>query len=315
MPPALAAYAPNLQACERRLTAIVRAGSVSVAAPAEQTLRAGGKRLRPLLVFCSAPAERRDDPAVAAAASAVELVHMATLVHDDVLDAAELRRGLPTVVHSHGRDAAVGTGDFLFAQAFAELTTVGSVAGVHTLARASLQLSRGEIAQGRRMGDLTLGIDEYLERVRMKTAALFAAACRLGGELGGGGAATRLAEFGRLIGIAFQILDDILDLTGSSDATGKRRGADLRDGTVTLPMIHAMRLDPGLRLPIGRAMSGGDSEEVCALLREHPGTEIARHEALELVERAHAIADEPDLGGADTEALREVAEGVVDRYA
>ncbi len=250
------------------------------------------------------------------AAAAVELVHMATLVHDDVLDDADLRRGQPTVLNRHGRERAIVTGDHLFALAFGELAAAGSTDAVSVLAQASLDLSQGEIAQAARTRDLNLGVDDYLDRVRLKTAALFTAACRLGSQLGASTRASALlSEFGHLIGVAFQIFDDILDVTGTADATGKARGADLRDGTVTLPMILAMRDDPSVTEPIARAMRGEGLEETCDLLSGHSGTGAAREEALRLVGRARQIATSGDLGAADGAALAEIADGVVDRYA
>ena len=316
LPPRIRTYAPWLARCERRLADLVGESRPVVAEPAIETLVAGGKRLRPLLVYCCARPEEGDGRSVTAAAAAVELVHMATLVHDDVLDDAHLRRGRPTVLSRHGRQRAVVTGDHLFALAFGELASAGSPDAVAVLAQASLDLSRGEIAQSARAQDLTVSVDDYLERVRLKTAALFSAACSLGSDLGARGrASTLLAQFGRLIGIAFQIFDDILDLRGSVDATGKPPGADLRDGTVTLPMILAMRQNPELASPISAAMAGDGLEETCALLAGHPGTDAAREHALRLVEQAHDIASGGELGGADETALREIAEGVVDRYA
>jgi geranylgeranyl pyrophosphate synthase len=316
VPPRLQSYAPLLAACEARLRTVVADGREAVAAPAADTLSAGGKRLRPLLVYCCSAAERRRERQVEAAAAAVELVHMATLVHDDVLDGAELRRGHPTVFHRLGRDAAVGAGDYLFAQAFAELTESGSPEAVSTLARASLRLSQGEIAQGLRAGDLTVTEEDYLQRVQLKTAALFSAACTLGAQLGGArNAAAALAEFGELIGVAFQIFDDILDLAGTPEATGKPRGADLRDGTVTLPMILAMGHEPELAEPIAGAMAGGSAESVCDALAGHAGLEEARGRALDLVARARTIAESGAGGATDAAALTEIADGVVDRYA
>ncbi|MDH3226081.1 MAG: polyprenyl synthetase family protein [Thermoleophilia bacterium] len=316
LPPRIRTYGPWLARCEERLADIVGEGRPIVAEPATETLIAGGKRLRPLLVYCCAAPENGNGAAITSAAAAVELVHMATLVHDDVLDDADLRRGHPTVLNRHGRERAVETGDHLFALAFGELAAAGSPDAVSILAQASLELSQGEISQDSRARDLSLSAEDYLDRVRLKTAALFSAACRLGGQMG---ATTRasdlLGEFGQLIGVAFQIFDDILDLTGTTDTTGKPRGADLRDGTVTLPMIRAMRQDPELVEAISAAMQGEGLEQTCDRLAVHPGTSVARQEAVRLVERAHRIAGSGGLGGADATALAEIAEGVVDRYA
>ncbi len=174
----------------------------------------------------------------AARAAAVELVHSATLVHDDVLDAAHLRRGRPTVFAAGGRLLATATGDLLFAQAFAELARNGSVEEIRVLSDASSALARGELLQREDAWDAGITRERYLHRCELKTARLFQAACELG-ALEGGGPADVLGAFGRRIGLAFQLLDDVLDVAGPAERTGKHRGTDLLDGTVTLPFILA----------------------------------------------------------------------------
>jgi len=302
--------------CEARLLRAVADGVPAVAGPAADTLRAGGKRLRPLLVFCCAPAPQRDDPAVVRAAAAVELVHMATLVHDDLIDGATLRRGRATVATAYGPAAAVQVGDFLFARAFSELAGTGDARAVQVLAATALDLSLGELAQGRAAHDLALQEEAYLSRCRRKTASLFAASCRLGALLGGAGpdVQERLARFGTGVGMAFQIFDDILDLAGSPSDTGKRRGADLRDGTVTLPLILALRAEPALADDLRAAHTPAQLDALCDRLALHPGAAAARDRALRFVADARAVLDAP-LDGADRAALAAIADGVVDRYA
>lgn len=321
-PPRVRSLTPLLVLCEERLRTAVAGHPPQVAAPAEDTLAAGGKRVRPVLVFCCAGPAALADPAVRDdvlhAAAAVELVHMATLVHDDLLDGATMRRGRPTVAKALGPERAVSTGDFLFARAFGELTRAGSPSAVASLAGAALDLSKGELDQQRAAFDLDLHEDDYLARCARKTAALFAVSCRLGALTAGAGpeAQDRLAAFGQSVGMAFQILDDILDLAGAPSATGKRRGTDLRDGTVTLPMILAMRIEPGLRDAIGRGMAGeGDLEALCDRLAVHDGLEAARARALDHVAHARRAIEDGPVGGADVDALLQVADGVVDRYA
>src|SRR5438270_500548 len=210
------------------------------------TLAAGGKRLRPVLVYVSAGDSSSD--ALVEAAVAIELLHMATLVHDDVLDGASLRRGRPTVFATGGRSAATATGDLLFSRAFAVLAAVGNADAVRALSDASSALAHGELMQRQDAWSADVRVDRYLERCRLKTARLFEAACRLGALLGepGPAAATGLGAYGDRIGVAFQIFDDVLDVSGPTERTGKLRGADLLDGTVTLPLILARRLDPEL---------------------------------------------------------------------
>jgi geranylgeranyl pyrophosphate synthase len=314
--PALARSLGWLAACERRLRTAVDGHVPEVGRPALDTLAAGGKRIRPLLVFCSAPREQTGAERVLATAAAVELVHMATLVHDDLLDGAPMRRGRPTVADAEGADVAIQTGDFLFARAFAELCTIGSHDAVGTLADAALALSRGEMDQQRAAFDLELSEQAYLSRCRRKTAALFSAACRLGSTAGGGGpeAAERLAAFGENVGLAFQIFDDILDIAGAPSETGKRRGTDLRDGTVTLPVILALQIEPGLARALEAEPSDAGLDELCDRLAAHRGLELARERALGFVAAARRALDGP-VDGADTDALLDIADAVVDRYS
>lgn len=321
VPPVALPFMPLLAQCEQRLRDSVGGHREELVQPATDTLAAGGKRVRPLLVFCSAPSAALADPArrevLLSAAAAVELVHMATLVHDDLLDGATLRRGRPTVARALGADRAVATGDYLFARAFAELTRTGLPDAVRELAGAARDLSQGEMDQQRAAFDLGLPESAYLSRCRGKTAALFSVACKLGAQVGGAGtdAQERLAAFGENVGMAFQIFDDILDLAGAPAATGKRRGTDLRDGTVTLPMILALRHEPGLRPVLEAAWSGGDLEELCDRLAVHPGAEEARRRALDYVAAARAAVLDGPADGADVHALTEIADGVVDRYS
>ena len=173
---------------------------------------------------------------------------MATLVHDDVLDRAQLRRGRPTVAAEHGVATAVSAGNFLLARAFSEVVGCGDAKAVDLLSATAESLSRGEVLQREAAHRVTVTPEEYERRCQGKTADLFAAACWLGAVLSGAGeqAAAPLAEYGRLIGLAFQVFDDILDLSGDQAATGKCSGTDVRDGTVTLPLIFALEARPGL---------------------------------------------------------------------
>ena len=170
---------------------------------------------------------------------------MATLVHDDVLDAAPLRRGHATVWARHGEALARATGDHLFALAFAGLAQAGSPEAVALLAQASLDLARGEALQSEQARRPEITVEAYLERCRFKTGRLFAAACALGGMFGGLDRAgiEALERFGEQLGIAFQLADDLLDCDGDPESTGKALGVDLLDGTVTLPLLLAAQRD------------------------------------------------------------------------
>jgi geranylgeranyl pyrophosphate synthase len=297
---------------------------------AGDTIAAGGKRLRPLLVCLCAGVPVPESDGLVRAAVAVELVHAATLVHDDVLDGSALRRGRPTVVAVGGRLTATATGDLLFSRAFAELAAGRSddeptaIRAVRILARASSQLAAGELMQRSDAWDGNVAIERYLERCRLKTAVLFRAACELGavegeramaiGAPGDFGQVEALGRFGEQIGIAFQILDDVLDVAGPPERTGKPRGADLLDGTVTLPLILARQRDSALAAVDLRSITGAaDAADVCDRIAATGALESARLRALDLVAGAKAML--PRLTERQRLALELVADGVVDRFA
>ena len=281
---------------------------------AEATLTAGGKRMRPLLVLMAA-GDGAGDRAVRVA-TAVEMVHMATLVHDDVLDGAPVRRGRPTVVARSGRDRAVGVGDLLFSRAFAELAVDGGEAEVAELSSASVALALGELAQRHDAFDTSITEERYLERCSLKTARLFESACRLGRISSGRPGTEELASFGREIGLAFQLLDDVLDVTGPPERTGKARGTDLLDGTVTLPLILARRLDPGLGVRRAAGARSGRGRGALRPDRGHARRSTRSASAPRTgIRRAKEILASPDFTDEERELLGMVADGVVERYA
>jgi geranylgeranyl pyrophosphate synthase len=240
-------------------------------------------------------------------------VHAATLIHDDVLDGSPLRRGRPTVFASGGRNMATATGDLLFSRAFAELAGTGSAEAVRVLSRASCDLAEGEQMQRSDAFAAEVSVERYLERCRLKTAVLFRAACELG-ALQAGGPAEELGGFGEQIGLAFQILDDVLDVTGPPERTGKPRGADLLDGTVTLPLILARARDPELAALDLRAVGTPESAaRVCDRIAATGALEQARALSLELVAAAKDAL--PPLPERQRTALTLVAAGVVERYS
>jgi geranylgeranyl pyrophosphate synthase len=293
--------ADYLAAVEDRLAAAVASHPGVVSEVGAQALAAGGKRLRPALTFLSAPA---GEPASVAAGVAVELVHQATLVHDDLIDGAQVRRGHAAAWTSHGPAAARAAGDYLFARAFSELAATGDRAAVAVLAGASLALARGEALQRRQRHDPDTPIEDYLERCALKTGKLFEAACILGGGSG---------EYGLLLGIAFQIADDILDCTGDTIETGKVPGIDLRDGTPTLPLLLAARLDPAVRA----AFAGGPLEGLLVRVAESGALERSREVALDYARRAReALNGIGSSGGSPSECraeLEALADAVVIR--
>jgi octaprenyl-diphosphate synthase len=299
---------------ERRLEEVVATRGGLVSDAGAQTLRAGGKRLRPLLVHLCAPIAGRTRPELVIAGCAVELVHMATLVHDDQVDAAPLRRGQPTVWRTHGATAATATGDYLFARAFAELVTTGDVEAVTVLASACLDLARGEMLQREQTGDPTVAPGQYLERCRLKTGRLFAAAAMLGGRLGGldSESVEVLGVFGEALGLAFQVADDILDCDGNPDTTGKPLGTDLLDGTVTLPLLLAARRAPAVAAVIQRGAAPADVLPTLAVVSRSGAVTDARAEADLQGRRALELLGllPPTV---DIAALRAVVRAAVDR--
>jgi len=308
-----------LERVEERLAALACDHGRVLGEHAGETIAAGGKRLRPLLVFLAAGADPGGDgDGLVRAATAVELVHSATLVHDDVLDAAALRRGRPTVVASAGRAMATATGDLLFARAFAELTANGRPDEVRVLSDASSALARGELLQRTDAWDPGVTVERYLERCELKTGRLFQAACELGAlEAPGDGArfVKPLGEFGLRIGLGFQILDDVLDVSGPASRTGKHRGTDLLDGTVTLPLILAREHDAELAATDHRSITTpAEAARICDLIAATGALEASRERAFILVEQAKAALP-PDLPDAQRRALDLVAAGVVRRYS
>ena len=320
---AASAWLPTrLGAVETRLREATGGYGPSLERDAKATLLAGGKRLRPLLVLLCGGAPG-GDPAVRAA-TAVELVHMATLVHDDVLDDAPLRRGRPTVAATSGRDHATATGDLLFSRAFAMLAESGDTNQVALLSEASVALARGELSQRHDEYDTAITAERYMERCRLKTARLFECACLMGwtartgagaaaGPDGSGGEA-ELRAFGSEIGLAFQLLDDVLDVTGPPDRTGKARGTDLLDGTVTLPLIVAMQLDPALAGVELRDLEPADAAQICDRIAATGALDEVRARAMEMVSAAKRILSGPAFDEEQRSLLEMVADGIVDRY-
>ena len=286
-----------LEEVEERLAAAVAAYEGRVADVGVDALAAGGKRLRPLLAFLCAPP---GGPAPVAAGVAVELVHMATLVHDDLIDGATVRRGKAAAWAAHGAEAARATGDYLFARAFAELAADGGVRAVAVLADACLSLARGEAMQRRQRHDPDTTVAAYLERCALKTGKLFEAACSLGsgGSLGG---------FGLNLGIAFQIADDILDCSGDTSETGKVAGTDLREGTPTLPLLLAAQEDGVVRA----ALAGGSTAGVLLRVAATGALERSRDVAGDYARQALGSLN----GAARRHELEELADAVVNRNA
>jgi geranylgeranyl pyrophosphate synthase len=293
--PGLDAYLADL---ESRLAHAVAARPGLVSEIGAEALASGGKRLRPLLVFLTADAQGSSS---LSAGVAIELVHMASLVHDDLIDGAELRRGRASVWSAYGAEAARAGGVYLFARAFAELAATGDGRAVAILADAAHALVRGEAMERgqRRRPDTT--VEEYLTRCTLKTAKLFEAACLISSGR------PELGEFGLTLGVAFQIVDDCLDCAGQTVETGKIAGTDLREGIPTLPLLLAAQEDPVVR----KALAGGPLDGALLRVAGSGAVEEARQVARDYVERARACLD-----GLETrEELDAIADAVVERTA
>ena len=224
---------------------------------ATHLIKAGGKRLRPALVLMASRAGSPGDRSTDLAAAAIELVHIATLYHDDVIDETEIRRGVRTVHSQWGVEVAVLSGDYLFARGCAlGAEAGGEVPGI--LARAIGEVCEGQIVETAALGQPLRPVEDFVDTIRRKTAALFRAACELGAATSGAGPEDRhgLVAYGESLGLAFQIVDDLLDVVGDPAVTGKAVGSDLREGVFTLPFLLAARRDES----VCRALTAGERD-------------------------------------------------------
>jgi len=239
-------YAPiaaDMKAVDEVIRQRLYSDVVLVRQVAEYIINSGGKRLRPALVLMTARAAGYEGTHHHELAAVVEFIHTATLLHDDVVDESELRRGAQTANAMFGNAASVLVGDFLYSRAFQMMVSVGSMRIMEVLADATNVIAEGEVLQLLNCHDADVSVDDYLRVIRYKTAKLFEAAARLGGILGGvpRELEDRMGDFGMHLGTAFQLIDDVLDYSGAEAATGKHLGDDLAEGKPTLPLIHVMQ--------------------------------------------------------------------------
>jgi len=286
----------------------------------EYVLGSGGKRMRPmLLLLCSRLAGYRGEQHVGLA-SVVEFIHTATLLHDDVVDSAVLRRGQESANAVWGNEASVLVGDFLFAKSFSIMVRVGNLEILKTLSDATTQMAEGEVLQLVNTCDLDMDEERYLNVVRNKTAILIAAACRVGALLGNASSEKEeaLAEFGMELGIAFQLMDDALDYVADEAEFGKAQGHDLEEGKMTLPLIHALRqCSSEERTRVAaiveeEQLSDDNLAYVLALIDRFGGIEHTRQRAAELVGAAKEKLQMFDPS-AERDALETVADYVLSR--
>ena len=297
------------------LRRIVTSGFDRVEEVNEYLLALRGKLFRPTLLLLSDAVEGAPHGRAETLAAVVELVHLATLVHDDAVDHSVLRRGMPTVNAVWNHQTAIIMGDYLYSRAVTELTAVGEIDLVRVLARAANEMSVGEMRQLASHDALAFDEDDYRRLIAAKTASLMSAACEMGAVSGGGRWRTELAAYGHALGMAFQIADDLLDYTASEAVIGKPAGQDLREHKVTLPLIHALRgMAREERAEVRRFFADPEPTDegiarVVELVRERGGLEYARRSALEYGARAReALAGLP---AGDPVASLEAAVGYV----
>ncbi|MDP2794712.1 MAG: polyprenyl synthetase family protein [Sulfurisoma sp.] len=259
---------------------------------AEYIIAAGGKRLRPALLLLAAGAVGYRGTHHHELAAVVEFIHTATLLHDDVVDESDLRRGRDTANALFGNAASVLVGDFLYSRAFQMMVSVGSMRVMEILADATNIIAEGEVLQLMNCHNADIDIPSYLQVIRFKTAKLFEAATRLGGVLGGadGEVEEGLARYGMHLGTAFQLIDDVLDYSGDEAETGKHLGDDLAEGKATLPLIHVMRSGTTEQgACVRRAIESGgrdDFPKVLAAVRTSGALDAARANARSEVQLA-----------------------------
>lgn len=273
--------APELELLEKTLAEALASPVPLIAEIGMHLVRSGGKRLRPALYLLAAKScERFDEKKAMPLAAAVELIHMASLVHDDVIDHAETRRGTETANAKWGNQIAVLTGDHMFARAFSLVSRKGYSEDIGDRLAALVQgLCAGEILQDSALYTANHNLEEYERRIAMKTADFLAICCELGGLVGGASAevCAGLKAYGKAVGMAFQITDDLLDVTGDAERIGKPAGNDIRQGVVTLPVICALDASPA-------------REELCTIITNRNMTDEMVTRALEIVRASDGIA-------------------------
>ncbi len=258
-------------------------------------INAGGKRIRPRLVLLFSEALGFDGPERYELAAIVEFIHTATLLHDDVVDESALRRGRATANAMFGNAASVLVGDFLYSRAFQMMVGVNRMRVLQVLADATNVIAEGEVLQLMNMHDPDLAVADYLQVIRYKTAKLFEASARLGAVLAGADAALEesCADFGRSLGTAFQLVDDLLDYEGNSSELGKNVGDDLREGKPTLPLLLAMERAPEPdRALIRHAIEHGELQklpDILAIVRSTGALDATRAAAQAEADKARAV--------------------------
>jgi octaprenyl-diphosphate synthase len=311
----LAAVSDDLSAIEQALADNLNPYFDLVSQVAGHILFAGGKRLRPLLMILAARLCDYHGDHTARYATIFEYLHAATLLHDDLVDGADVRRGRPVANQVWDNPTAVLTGDFLLARGLSIAADTGLSEVIRTIARITENMSQGEIRQLERKGDISLTEAEYLEVIRCKTAVLFEGACRTGALVAGASAdkVEALTDYGYQLGVAFQMADDLLDYTQDLASLGKNAGADLREGKLTLPLIHALSQAPATdreRMIALLRQSDFSTTEFAGLvqmLHRHGGIAYTQAEAAARIQSAKAALDRFD-GNFTRQLLMDIAD-------
>ncbi|MDZ5782313.1 heptaprenyl diphosphate synthase component II [Marinococcus luteus] len=304
---------PDIKVIEKTLEEAVDSKHAVLTEASNHLLKAGGKRIRPVLVLLSAKFGNYDIEHIKHAAASLELIHMASLVHDDVIDDAELRRGESTVKAAWDNKVAMYTGDYIFGSAVERAAYYRDPVINRIISKTLIEICVGEIEQIRDQYNWEQPLRTYLRRIRRKTAVLIAAGCELGAASAGASKKTQrqLYRYGYHLGMSYQIIDDILDFTGSEKELGKPAGGDLRQGNVTLPALYAMHQNPQLQENISAAIQeeAVDEEQVTRILSEinnSGGIEYAKKMSERYLEKAYeAIAALPDIEAKDS--LKDIA--------
>lgn len=309
----LAPVEEDLKTLNHNLRQLIGARHPILSAAAEHLFQVGGKQLRPAVVLLIARATMADGEITARhrrLAEITEMIHTASLVHDDVLDESETRRGIPTVHSSFNNRIAVLAGDFLFAQSSWYLANLDNLEVVKLLSKVIMDLAEGEIQQGLSRFDSDLTFEAYLEKSYCKTASLLANSGKAAGILSGiaRDRVDQLFEYGRHLGLAFQIVDDILDFTESSETLGKPAASDLRSGHLTAPVLYALEEQPSLETLIAREFAEDqDLDRALAIVHETRGIERSRDLA-----RHHAEIARQNLGHLEPSESKDALDGLVD---
>ncbi|WP_287877251.1 octaprenyl diphosphate synthase [Aquitalea sp.] len=312
--------AEDMQTVDRVIRARLHSDVVLIRQVAEYIISAGGKRLRPVLTLLSGKALGYQGEHLYELAAMIEFIHTATLLHDDVVDESDMRRGRETANALFGNAASVLVGDFLYTRAFQMMVTTNNMQILQVMAEATNIIAEGEVLQLLNIGNTELSEQDYLQVIQYKTAKLFEASARVGALIAQGSDAQvkALADYGMYLGTAFQIIDDVLDYSGDADTIGKSLGDDLAEGKATLPLIYTMRQGDAAAADVVRQALENASRDrfhdVLAAVQSCGALGYAKNEAIKAAEQAvAAIADLPDTPV--KQALVELARLSVDRNA